>query len=94
MRTPISDMNFISKHISNNISIIAKKIIREERGYFLKLNESIVVGYNQWRIIGINQYGQPSMPHDIAVSFSLFTDKQILNVKKQIDNGEYKVFKY
>jgi hypothetical protein len=88
-------MNFIGKHITESISKFTKKTLKEERGYFLKLNEPIMVGTKyDWKIIGINQFGHPSMGHDIAVSFSLFNDKQIIEVKKQIDNGNYKIYKY
>ena len=87
-------MNFIGEHITNNIAKFCKKTLKEQKGYFLKFNDPIMVGNtNGWKVIGINQFGHPSMAHDIALSFSLFTDKQILNTKKQIDNGKYKIYK-
>ena len=87
-------MNFIGKHITDNLAKFSKKTLKEQKGYFLKFNDPIIVGnFNGWKVVGINQFGHPSMAHDIAVSFSLFTDKQILNAKKQIDNGKYKIYK-
>ena len=87
-------MNFIGEHITNNIAKFCKITLKEQKAYFLKLNDPIMVGNRKgWKVIGVNQFGHPSMAHDIAVSFSLFTDKQILNTKKQIDNGKYKIYK-
>jgi hypothetical protein len=87
-------MNFIGKHITDKIAKFTKKTLKEKNAYFLKLNEPIMVGsYNGWKVVGINQFGHPSMAHNIAVSFSLFTDKQIINIKNQIDNGKYKICK-
>ena len=87
-------MNFIGKHITENIAKFAKKTLKDEKGYLLKLGEPIIVGSKYgWKIIGINQFGHPSMGNDIALSFSLFTDKQIINIKNQIDNGKYKIYK-
>lgn len=87
-------MNFIGRHITDNIARFAKITLRDQKAYFLKLDQPIMVGNGKgWKIIGVNQFGHPSMAHDIAVSFSLFTDKQIINIKNQIDNGNYKIYK-
>lgn len=87
-------MNFIGKHITDNIAKFTKITLRDQKAYFLKLNDPIMVGNRKgWEVIGVNQFGHPSMAHDIAVSFSLFTDKQIINIKNQIDNGNYKIYK-
>ena len=87
-------MNFIGRHITDNIARFCKITLRDQKAYFLKLDEPIMVGNRKgWKVIGVNQFGHPSMAHDIAVSFSLFTDKQIINIKNQIDNGKYKIYK-
>jgi hypothetical protein len=88
-------MNFIGKHITDNISEFTKKTIKDDGGYFLELSEPIMVGNkSNWEVIGINQLGHPSMAYGVSINFSLFTDKQIIKLKKQIDNKKYKIYKY
>ena len=85
-------MNFISKHITREISNFSRSKLKETGGYLIIIENPVIVG-SGWMVSGFNIFGNPSTENDISISFSLFKDRELLNVWKQIKENKFKILK-
>lgn len=88
-------MDFIREHIEKKITLDVLKILKKYDSYMLLLNKNINAGYDgSWKIVGVNNFGNPSLPREISVSWSLIRTKELIDIYKQIKSGEYTVQKF
>jgi uncharacterized protein (UPF0264 family) len=88
-------MNFIRKHIELKIISDCKKILKKYDSYMLVLNKPIDAGYEgNWRIVGINNLGLPSMIREISIDWSLISTKELMKMFNQLKLEEYTIQKY
>jgi hypothetical protein len=60
----------------------------------LVLNKPIDVGYEgNWRIVGINNLGLPSMIREISIDWSLISTKELMKMFNQLKSEEYSIQK-
>jgi hypothetical protein len=87
-------MNFIRKHIELKIISDCKKILKKYDSYMVVLNKPIDAGYEgNWRIVGVNNLGLPSMIREISIDWSLISTKELMKMFNQLKLEEYTIQK-
>jgi len=88
-------MDFIRKHIEKKMSSFAMHKLTGESAYMVLLNKPIRAGYDGgWKVIGVNNFGHPSMPSEISISWTMIRTKELLDMFFQMKEGEYTIQKY
>ena len=87
-------MNFLRIHIELKIMSDCKKILKKNDSYMVVLNDPINAGYEgRWRIVGVNNFGLPSLIREISIDWSLISTKELMKMFNQLKLEEYTIQK-
>jgi uncharacterized protein (UPF0264 family) len=87
-------MDFIREHIEKKIMSDAKSILKKYNSYMLLLKNPVNAGYEgNWRIVGVNKLGLPSMIREISIDWSLISTKELMKMFNQLKLEEYTIQK-